>query len=326
MQLKPVVLGLILILCLFPISQTIAQQESTSILMNIVPSNPSPGENVSITLSSYAENLDIATITWFMDGKNVLSGVGEKSFLLKAPNFGFETKITAKIKMAYEETQVSTIIRPAQMVMLWQATDSYVPPFYKGKALPTIETTVKVVSIPEIKVAGTFVNQKNLSYVWQKDFNNFPSESGYGKNYFIFKNDYFDNSNDISVTAYTVDQKYSAQGIISVGTFTPSISFYRKDENLGILWDNALSDNHFVENSDVIVASPYFISPKDIRIPFLNFNWSINGTLIRPLNENKQEFPVQTEEGISGTAIIKLEVDNINKLYQNASKEVYISF
>ena len=37
------------------------------------------------------------------------------------------------------------------MVLLWQANDSYVPPFYKGKALPGADTKIKIVAMPEIR-------------------------------------------------------------------------------------------------------------------------------------------------------------------------------
>jgi len=40
------------------------------------------------------------------------------------------------------------VIEPAQLDILWESTDSYVPPFYEGKALPSIESTIKVVALP----------------------------------------------------------------------------------------------------------------------------------------------------------------------------------
>jgi len=33
------------------------------------------------------------------------------------------------------------------MVLLWQADDSYVPPFYEGKALPSPNSEIKVVAM-----------------------------------------------------------------------------------------------------------------------------------------------------------------------------------
>lgn len=326
MRLKALIIGF-MCLSIFGIGNvTFAEQESTSTLINVIPASPAPGEDVGVYLSSYSDNLDISKMTWFVDGKNVLSGVGEKSLMLKAPNFGQETKIVVKIKSQSEEYQVSTTIKPSYMVLLWEAVDSYVPPFYKGKAMPAPDSFVKVVALPEIIINGIKIDPKNISYTWQKDFNNMPTDSGYGKNYFLYKNDYLENTNNIGVTAYLVDQKYSSQGRLNIGMYQPVIDFYRNDLKLGIDWGNALSDNHFIKGSDIIVASPYFISPKDIRRPDLVFNWFINNNIVDNTGANKHMLPLQVEEGVSGASSVKLEIENLNKIFQTAKKEINISF
>lgn len=326
MRLKALILGFISLSFFLTGGIVFAQQESTSIIANVIPSNPAPGEDVSIYLSSYSDNLDVATMTWFVDGKSVLSGVGEKSLILKAPNFGQETKVVIKVKSQTEESQVSTVLKPSYMVLLWEATDSYVPPFYKGKALPSPDSFVKVVALPEITSGGVKLDPKNISYTWQKDFNNMPTDSGYGKNYFIYKNDYLENSNNIGVTAYLTDQQYSSTGRIDINMYQPFIDLYRKDLKLGIDWNNVLNNSHFIKGSDIIVASPYFISPKDIRRPDLVFNWYINNNIVETTNINTNMLPLQTEEGVSGSANVRLEISNLNKIFQTAEKEINISF
>ena len=133
--------------------------------------------------------------------------------------------IVAKIGLnAKSKTQVSMTIRPAEMALLWEATDSYVPPFYKGKALPTADTFIKVVAMPEIKTANGIVKHSNLVYSWEKDFTNVQSSSGYGKQSFVYKNDYLDNSNNVGVIASSTDQKYTSQGRINVTPVVPLLS------------------------------------------------------------------------------------------------------
>ncbi|MGH7249697.1 MAG: hypothetical protein ACREGC_01870, partial [Minisyncoccia bacterium] len=152
----------------------------SSLLVNVAPQNPAPGENTTITLSSYASNLDSVLISWSVDGKNVASGIGKKTFSLNAPSLGGESDVVATVSLPDGALQTKVIIKPAVMVLLWQATDSYVPPFYKGKAFPTPESQVKVVAIPQIKSGGKIVDPNNLTYVWQKDYTNNPNGSGYG--------------------------------------------------------------------------------------------------------------------------------------------------
>lgn len=306
--------------------QANAVTESSSILMNIVPENPNPGEDVTITLSSFAEDLDTANIAWFINNKSISSGIAKKSISLKAPSAGSETSVLAIITFPDSKTQVSTIIKPTEMVILWQALDSYTPPFYKGKALPAPDTFVKAVAMPEIMVNNTPLNANNMIYSWKKDFSNIQDANGYGKNFLIFRNDYLENSNNIGVTANTIDNKYSSASRVNIRMFDPELLFYKKDISLGTVWNMALGDNYFIKNNDILVASPYFISPRDIRRPDLLFRWFINDSPIDIANYQKTVFPLVVEPGTSGTSKVKLEIESTDKIFQTAKKEINIQF
>jgi len=212
------------------------------------------------------------------------------------------------------------------MVLLWQANDSYVPPFYKGKAMPSPNSSVKVVALPQIKNGSSLVDPKNMTYSWKLDSTNDQNSSGYGKNSFSYVSDYLDNSNNVNVAASTTDQKYSTEGSLDVSTTSPKIQFYKNDPTLGTLWEQALSAGHQIVGNEVVQAAPYFISPKDIRIPFLTFSWYINNEQIAVPSHSKNLFPLTAQAGTSGTANIKLEVNNTNSLVNTVTKEMSVNF
>lgn len=299
---------------------------SSNILVDVTPSNPAPNEDTTITLSSYANNLDSVLIQWSVDGKNVSSGIGQKSFSLMAPASGSQAVILARISLPDGELEKRIIIRPSVMVLLSQANDSYVPPFYKGKALPTADSEIKVVAMPEIKINSTLVDAKNLTYAWKKDYTNMPGESGYGKNSFVYVNDYLEDSSNISVTVSTVNQDFSVDGNINIGMSIPKINFYKNDNTLGTIWDIALSDPYQIQGPETIVAVPYFISPKEIQNPRLVWNWSINDSIINILGFKKNVIPLQPQSGASGTSKLKLEVENMDKIFQTVSKTMSVEF
>jgi hypothetical protein len=303
-----------------------AKAAESDISVNISPENPAPGENTSITLGSYLYDLNSVLISWSVDGKNSLSGIGQKTFSVNAPSAGGETTIIATVATEDGNLKKTITIRPTALVLLWQADDSYVPPFYEGKALPTPESEIKVVAMPEIKNGSSEVNPQNLLYTWQQDYNNQPDASGYGKNYFIYTGDYLDSTNNISVTASTLDQKYSADANLNITTIQPKILFYNQDPNLGTLFENTLSDGNKITGAEVIQAAPYFISPKDIRIPLLTWNWSINDNAITVPIYAENLLPIQTQAGVSGTSKIDLTINNSYKIFETASKEINVSF
>ncbi|MFA6353976.1 MAG: hypothetical protein WCW93_03535 [Candidatus Paceibacterota bacterium] len=299
---------------------------SVGISVNIAPENPAPGEEVDITLKSYNYDLDSVLISWSVNGKNISSEIGKKSFSLNAPKAGEETSVIATVSLPDGATDTRITIRPSVMVLLYQAKDSYVPPFYKGKALPSPDSTIKVVALPEIKSGSSLLDPKNMTYTWKKDDTNNPNGSGYGKNSFTYVNDYLEDSNIVGVTATTIDQKYSSTANINIGTIKPKIVFYKNDTNLGTLWDQALFDGHKIISSEILVAAPYFISPGDIRIPLLTWDWFINNETVTPPIYRKNTMPLMVQTGTSGTSKIRLEINNIEKIFESATKEINVEF
>ncbi|MDP9249203.1 MAG: hypothetical protein M3M85_01685 [bacterium] len=318
--------SIFLLLLTFFLPLTVRAVSSADISVNVTPENPSPGETVTITLKSYLANLDSVSISWAVNQKTSAVGVGKKTFSIIAPDRGAEIRVSATIALPDGSIAKEVIIRPAVMALLWQANNAYVPPFYKGKALPSIGSEVKLVAIPEIKVSSRTVNPKNMVYAWKKDYTNDPGASGYGKNFYTYTNDYLENSSFVNVVASTTDQKYSSAGSLAVGTFEPQILFYKADPEVGILWQNALRGGHRIQGEEIVVAAPYFLSPKDIRTPSLSWSWSINDTYVTAPEFNPNFLPLQAQAGTSGTSIIKLEITNKYNLLTSAQKELAVEF
>ncbi|MBI2631113.1 hypothetical protein HYW73_02780 [Candidatus Nomurabacteria bacterium] len=321
---KLLIFGFIILVTNLPFGVNAASP--TSILVDVIPENPAPDENVSISLSSYASNLDSVLISWSVNGKIISSGIGKKSFSTTSPSAGKEARVVATVALPDGSIDRIITIRPAVMALLWQANDSYVPPFYKGKAMPTADSEVKVVAMPEIRSGTVTVSPKNMVYVWKKDYTNDQTASGYGKNFYTYVNDYLEDSNSVSVVASTTDQKYSSQASMNIGTYEPKILFYKNDATMGTLWEQALSNGHRVIDAEILEAAPYFISPKDLRIPSLTWSWSINDTYVAAEGIRKNLLPLRVQNGVSGASRIKLEINNKYKLFADATGMLTVEF
>lgn len=316
----------LVILVIFVLPFKAFAASSSSISISQAPENPSANQDTTITLSSYASNLDSVSISWFVNGKKVSSLIGQKSFSTKAPAVGGEVAVRAVISLPDGEIEKTITIRPNVMVLLWQVKDSYVPPFYRGKALPTPESEIKVVAMPEVRNTSGTVNPKNMIYNWKINYNNDAGGSGYGKNFFTYINDYLEDADNIGVTASTTDGKYSSNASVNVVATSPQISFYKSDPSLGTLWEEALSDGHRIVGDEIVVAEPYFISPKEIWSPGLLWNWSINDSLIKILDYRKNLLPLRVESGISGISKLRLVIESKDQLLETAEKEINIEF
>ncbi|MES2315149.1 MAG: hypothetical protein V4486_00210 [Patescibacteria group bacterium] len=321
MRFKIKILNLLLVSLILFVSSVSYAASPSSIGVTVTPENPAPNENVTISVNSYLNNLDSVSITWMLNGATVLSGVGKKSYSFNAPAAGSQSTVRVRVALPEGPVETSVLIKPNNMILLWEATDSYVPPFYKGKALATTDSEIKIVAMPEVKG----ISPKNMVYAWKKDYTPDQEASGYSKNYYIYTNDYLENANNISVVASTTDGA-SSESDISVGAVNPRIVFYKQDNNLGIAWENALGDGHRIEGEEILVAIPYFISPKTLSHPSLVWNWSINNSAVDVQGFKKNFFPIKIDPGTSGTSNIGLQIENKDRLFQNVSSQISVQF
>jgi len=231
-----------------------------------------------------------------------------------------------KILLPDGEIEKRILIQPAEMVILWQANDSYVPPFYKGKALPVASSEIKIVAIPEIEVNGKTADPKKMSHYWKKNYTNQQASSGYGKDSFIYINDYLDDSNTISVTSQTINQGSSSEGSVTVTVTEPEIVFYKEDPVFGTIWEHALPSSYQISEEEVIFAAPYFMSPKELIRPDILWSWSINDAPVSISGFRQNIIPLKTVSGISGASKLKLDIENKYNIFQTASKEMNIQY
>ncbi len=302
----------------------------TDISVSVTPDAPGPLQNVTIELTSFAVDLNRAKINWTLDGKLQPSGTGVKKFSFRSGTIGSKSTVTIEIIIDANTTVNKTVIvQPAGLDLLWESPDSYVPPFYEGKALPASEATIKVVALPNAS-ATSGATAGNLVYQWKRNYTLSQANSGYGKNVFSFKNDYLnsDNKEAISVQASSGDGTgaYTAQASLEIVPRPPKIIFYQLKPLEGEDFANALLDNFTIKDKEVtIVAEPYFFSPAPVTGKQYTYAWSINGNdTTAPTPENI--LTVRPQEGTQGTGRIDVSIENTFKLFQSATKSLLLNF
>jgi len=304
-----------------------AQIRSTDLVLTISPEHPESKEDVTATLNSYSTDLDKANIVWSINGQEKNSGIGKKSFYFKMEDMGYSTILSVSIDTIDGQNILkTTTINPANVDMLWEASDSYVPPFYKGKALAPSQGTFKVTAIPNLINQDGKVNINNLSYTWKKDGKIQTKSSGWGKNSFTFINSYLDKDNVIEVQVSDISGYTNASGKITLKTTNPKIIFYKNDPESGTRWETALSNGFRINpNGEILTIEPYFFSPKNLNSSSLKFDWFLNKEQIETPNP-KNILSIKPEAGQSGNATIKIDINNINTLFQSMSKQIEVSF
>jgi hypothetical protein len=304
-----------------------AQEANININFEVYPSHPQPNQNISVGLTSFSVDLDRAYIEWLVDGTMTLAGRGETRLSTQTGDLGEVTLIKTKIILSSGRVEEKTLaIQPASVDVLWEAVDSYVPPFYKGKALPAPGATIKAVAVPQIKkFNGVMYSPESLVYTWKRDLDIVQAASGFNKQFFTFRNGLFNNEEDIRIEVESQDGYSSAAESTNINLYQPEIRFYEEKSGEGVLFQKELTSNELTrDNRTTIVAAPFFFS-KEGALNSINYRWQINDRIIAtPKNRNKVTIQKNNEEG--GLVNIKLTLESSRNLFQEASQLFKIKF
>ena len=301
--------------------------KDTDVTVKISPQIPGPNEQVTITLQTYAFDLNKSQVSWTVNGKlTSSSNIGSKSLSVNTGAVGSTTAVIATIRgSGFEDIVKNIIIRPAEIDLLWEVKDSYVPPFYKGKALPSSESTIKIVAFPNIKTPnGTKLKSSDFVFNWKRGFNSVQASSGYGKDSFEFKHNYLNKQEDVSLVVSGVTLPTGASSQITLTPMNPKILFYVLNPLYEVAYQKELG-LVFTMNSveTAIVAEPYFFSPKNILYSDVVFKWNVNGASVAGQSP-KNILPVR-KGGTGGSSKVNITIESITKLFQSATKTLFVN-
>jgi hypothetical protein len=326
-KIKFILLGVFILSTLgvyhFSFAESQIEVQESEIIVDLSPNNPEPYQDVTISLSSYATDLNKAIITWKVGGSTVLYGIGKTKYSFKTgpPDVPMNIDISIKTVGSMSSIDKTISITPSEIEIMWESVNGYTPPFYKGKSFPLIGGIIKAVAIPNTSTIKS--GNGNISYTWKNNDSVLLDSSGYNKNSFVFKNSMFDQQNNITVIASSVDGSYGAESTINIPLYNPKIIFYKKSPSEGVLYNNALNKEMAMQEDEMtLVAEPYFLPIKG-NLSNFNFTWQINGKNIQtPLS--KKELTVRpTDRG--GVATLNLIVENVNELFQKVSNQLKIN-
>jgi hypothetical protein len=230
-----------------------AQLGTADLSITLNPSDPKPLQTVQVRVQSFGFDLNHASVTWTYNGITVASGTGRTSISVTAPANG-KVGILAVTATStdFAESSATLVLRPASVDLLWEGADSYTPPFYKGRALPSNNGIIRVTAIPNITAP------RELSYDWQQSDSALPDSSGYGKNSLLFKNSTLNTTENISVTAS--NSSFSGTSSIAITPKTPTVVGYFNNDGYVDYANGSTTTLSTTGNGSIIRFEPYFFS------------------------------------------------------------------
>lgn len=289
------------------------------------PEYPAAFQDVVASVDSYSADMDRSTITWTLNGKVIQQGIGAKTFRFKAGKNGSYTNLGVSIIFNGVESKKTISITPATVDLIWQA-DSYVPPFYKGKALFSHQSNLKIVAIPNIFTKdGTLIPASKLIYRWKLGKEFVAAVSGVGKNIVTFSDKIPVNEKEISVEVSTADASVKTLGQIFVRSVGTNPVVYQDAPLTGISYEKALPNTFLLADSEMkLVIEPYFFSVKTRDSDSLYYGWSLNGKAVPDVSRSSIIFKVPEAE--KGSAQVDVELRQPSKVFQTNANSLMINF
>jgi len=304
-------------------SQTARADFTGGLNITFMPSYPLPGSRVSAGINTYSFDMNRARYVWQIDGKTVSDG-NERYVSFDAPAFGKEKEISVFATAADGGKYVQTVtMRGNDVDLLWESLSS-APAWYRGKVLPVPDSMVKVIAVPYLFSGGALLKSSDLTYEWSLNGKKRLTESGVGRDFFVF----FVNGYDESLINLTVSNSANDTVVGKVFNFKvennkPKVLFYEDNPLEGIKYNQALSENFLLTQGEAgIRAEPfYFSGPEKLSYEWIMNSKKISGDVLPNV------ISVRTREGgESGTALLELSVKNPIQYIQSAMASLRISF
>lgn len=294
--------------------------------ISVFPTNPAANETVTMEAGSLRTDINRATISWSLNGKVQKSGIGEKKFQFQNGDLGKTTIVDVTIVTQEGQTISKHYgFRASSIDIIWKA-DTYVPPFYKGKALASYQSDMTFIAMPQfLDSNGAYINPKSLLYTWKKDNVVLGDQSGYGKQSLTIPGSIINRPYSVQVDVTSFDGRYKASGSTGIEKGSPDIIFYENNPLYGVQFDRALEGPTKITNQEMSVAAyPYYFSAPSRTTTNLSYTWLMNGTRI----STDSFTPTITFKtpGIEGTSVLNLRIENTAKILQFFNKSLSVNY
>jgi hypothetical protein len=299
-------------------AQTQAELDANALQVSVSPSYPQAGEDYTVTLQSYT--LQKTNLQWFINGKEDASSKNKNSITQTAGNTGSKTTIIARVTLS-DGTRVEkkVTIQPTR-IDLHIRGNSIVPPFYKGRSLPSSGNSIDVRALV---FTGQNVPASNYLYLWKLNGKIQNGGAVKGNTLFSFIPS-LEKNVVVSLEVQDGSGRVIAQKSQSMEIVQPELYFYEQNPLRG-LSSIALSDPYiFVGDEITIRAEGYFMNTSLQGRDILR-EWKIGNKVVHNAQDDPQEITIR-KEGNTGSSKLSFHIRNLQQLLQGVEKSMTLKF
>lgn len=303
----------------FNFQLAMAQEVTQSIDLSIqsAPSDPAPGAQVTLEAISYSIDLTQATLSWTYGGKPVVSGSGRTRITVTAPQSGGTAIATVTASTTgISPVSATTTLSPGSIDLLWEALDSSVPPFYKGRPLLSATGIFSVVALP-IGAAPRTAN-----FQWSRNGSAVQGASGAGKSSITLNHDALNKDERIAVNVS--GGGFQGEGDIAIAPLRPDIIVYQKKEGFTNYAIGSKGSVAISGSGTTLRAEPFFFSVPRSIAQDLSFDFQLGDAVVFGEDDPTEIRISRSEE--PGAATFSAAITTTRYSLQNARRTFRLLF
>lgn len=309
------------LLALFPgfvAAQSFDVPSETTLTTN--PTHPTPGRDVTATLTDYSGAIFGATISWTVNGDVVTDATNKRDMTFTAGEVGVADTVVATITSATGDTQtLSTTVTPAYLDIVVEP-QTRVPTWYAGRSLPSIGSTVNLTALAN---TGTLVDYQTHVYTWR--INGEVLDAGPVRGQYKVSvptprgSDFI-----VDVTVATAEGQVVARRAINIPSVEPTISFYEQHSLYGSKLFPAGRMLPLIGNNIILQAEPFNLDSQTYNNPDIAA-WQIDSRDIDNGSNNPYTITIGRSAN-TGQSRLSFHVRSLQQVLQGDESQVVITY
>ncbi len=296
-------------------------------ISNVSTLTPDPYQDVTISIQNPYLDLSTLYFTWLVNGQIKSNGLGKSSFVFRNGGVGDYTTVSLSVySVANDVEYAGSWSFGAGEVSLVAESLGYVPPFYKGKNLYAWQGQALLRAIPNLvnPKTGKKYPSSQIKFTWSSDQGTFLTESGVGKDTFVFGHqayaNMFEEESYVSVAIQSLDGMAAASAYIYLEPNEVEALIYEEDLTLGLLFNKAVSKDYTLKEDQTVASfrvMPYYFSNTNSNI--VKYTWYQNYQPIDNNNSRSLKLTLNSRSSAStrGSSFIDIDIENQNLILQN---------
>ncbi len=317
-----------LVLCVLGVTFSFVPQTSSAqvpfaggVTLKLEPQFPGAHTPVTVSLDDYSINTAGAQILWYVDSVAQSAYTNARAMQFTTGTLGKKHVVNVRINRTNAlPLSASVTIIPTEIHIILEA-DTYVPSFYRGRALPSVASPVRAIVLVQ---DGTKTAPSEYTYTWTEEGTVLLGGPIKGKNSFEFNMPQF-GSKSLSVSVLNPVGEQVGKGYVLLEATEPELRFYEESPLRGLLQREMVGPFPFIGDEMVIHGEPYFMS-NPVSESTAQFTWKIGGN--KSSSNTGTPNALRLERiGARGDTLVQLDiVTNDRAIPQFLTKRVQLVF